>query len=98
MEYTGGLSLGDLQRGARLPDAAKMLWEKEETPITQQEFNLFMTNWLSAKRQEPVSEAAKPMWENFTKQGLGDGQNPQGFLKREELAVVLSRGIFITRD
>ena len=82
----------------------------EEDDMTQEAFNIMFDNAYNAMQKKRASEApsdwAAEIWDNASKMpaldGSGktmfDGSNPRGFISREEMATVLTRGKVIRKQ
>lgn len=80
-------------------DVAKTM-KGEDEEVTQEQFNAMMDTWLSERAKLPASDWAQGYIAAAVKSGVMTNtgtdakpaiDNPQGFVKREELAVVASQ-------
>ena len=66
----------------------------KEKPMTPEDFNKLMDNWLAAREklgESPWSED-EGAFEKLRGEGIMNGQAPRAFVTREELAAVIIRG------
>lgn len=64
---------------------------REDTEVTQEQFNSMMDVWLAQNRDKPVSNWAAQAWNKVQVAGAMDGTAPQNPVTREQLALVLDR-------
>ncbi len=72
MEYTGGLSLSQLQQGKKLPDDAKMKWEQIVKPQAPQEEEAEEMRYNTLAE---MPDYAKPTIEKLMKKGILAGDS-----------------------
>ena len=63
--------------------------------MTQEQFDAMMENWLERKAAKPADDWAKPYIQDAIDAGAmtdvgGTIERPQGFITRQEMAVVVS--------
>lgn len=71
----------------------KAMLEGDDGEVTQEQFDVMMDNWLARKAEEPADSWAKPYIQEAIDAGAmtdvgGTIERPQGFITRQELAVV----------
>lgn len=62
-----------------------------EEYMDQPTFNKMMDTYLAQRNTKPVGTWAQNVWDKLTKKKIFDGTAPNGFVTREQLAVVLDR-------
>lgn len=78
-------------------DAAGIWTYEEDEEMKYEEFEAFMRRWEQerADRAEPEWSRDEGAWAKARDRGIMDGLRPESFVKRDELAAVLSRaGVF----
>ena len=67
---------------------------KGEDPVTQEQFDQLMDNWLQRQAKQPSSPWAATILKQAEAAGLTDGSRPQSFATRQEVAamVLASKG------
>ena len=71
----------------------KAMLEGDDGEVTQEQFDVMMDNWLARKAEEPADSWAKPYIQEAIDAGAmtdvgGTIERPQGFITRQEMAVV----------
>jgi len=89
-EYLPQNSCASLIRTYRTPENFKKTWEED---MTQEQFDRLMDAYLSRREKASASTWAKAEVEAAKAKGITDGSRPQGFATREEVAVMVLRGI-----
>lgn len=65
--------------------------KQEEQPVTQDQFDAMMDSWLAARSTLPASDWAVDELEEAKEVSLTDGNRPQSFATRQEVAIMLRR-------
>lgn len=83
-----GKSMDDFRR-----DVDKIM--RGEDTVTQEQFDAMLENWLERKAAKPADDWAKPYIQDAIDAGAmtdvgGTIERPQGFITRQEMAVVVS--------
>ena len=71
--------------------ARAMAEEKEESALTQEQFDAMLAASRKAAAEAPASPWAREVWAKATAQSVFDGSQPRGALTREQAAMVLDR-------
>jgi len=93
MEYTGGLTIADMQRGSRLPQDARMPWEAKVTTETENEEEIE----LRFNKIEELPQWAQPTIEKLVREGhlRGTGSDLDLSMDMLRLLVIHDRaGVF----
>lgn len=72
--------------------AVKILEEDDE--VTQEQFDQMMDNYLARRAAMPASEWAKKGLEEAVSMGITDGQSPQSFATREQVALMVRAAVY----
>ena len=59
--------------------------------MDQSTFNKMMDNYLAQRSTKPVGNIFQNAWNRAKQHKILDGSNPNGFLTREQFAIVLDR-------
>ena len=89
-EYLPQNSCKSLIRTYGTPENFRKTWEED---MTQEQFDRLMDAYLSRREKASASTWAKAEVEAAKAKGITDGSRPQGFATREEVAVMVLRGM-----
>ena len=75
----------------RTPENFKKTWKEHE--MTQEQFDKMMDNYLARRDKAAVSTWARAEMDEAIRRGITDGKRPGSFATREEVAVMVLRGM-----
>lgn len=83
-----GKSMDDFRR-----DVMTLMTQPKEETMTQQQFDTMMESWLTARGALEASDWAESELGEAVERGLTDGSRPQSFASRQEVAMMVLRGL-----
>jgi hypothetical protein len=87
----GGEVMYRVRSAGNIAGAYRPKYETEDENMSYEDFKAFMTRYETETREKPVSDWARAVWEELTREGTFDGTAPRSPLTREQAATLIKR-------